>query len=722
MTFTELVIPSLVQSDEAREAFNNNILPALISMASQFPGFMLSVSGQISIENNEAVLESIFQPFLSLEWDDSQSFYNATQSEKFQAFGATFKSYFTAPPSPQVYETDISPRDIFASPVTDVFRINIRDDPMREAAAKTAWGELVKALGDAKVLNGQRERTLEKAAHLKKNLEKLDDAQSFTPITQLNMLLPRLLPNSVILSIASTSSRSSFQDVTMLSRRHSSNSASKSLRPVTDDDRRRIYIMGTDVKARFLAYSLASLPDPPPVTFLALSPEPFHSFEKGETKLTMLYQAKNFEKHTVAGVGMEVIAQTSHESEKLLNPKRDIGSRLFLAAKGGVKWIVYPVFRIVTALDPLDERDREYLKVSPDRIESGVCDDGNFDLSDASRPTFLTTSVNLKLSNPPKFRHTFRTALPPLLQYEHVAASEHRFNGNPKIDESNTQFTTEDADFSYTVIIGGFMPKNHGLHISDYDGPSGRQNTSHYLLKCLKRSMNHQLYDFFHHTKHDPFTTTYNQIRGTICRDVVELLCIHFDCQPNELIEIKERRALAVKLIVEALKVTRQYLPAHFDVRTVANWLNDFIQAQERPTPFPVLIDIGNGIARFHDSEWLIRHGKQLRPQVPCPEHERLLQLAKDKAKMQRHREVERLEKAYAQRIQSRRNAKVQRLNNLEYKREKEEWRIRENLGKQEIPVNYTAPQIHRLESLERISVSVNGNGKTWFANTSLFS
>lgn len=43
---------------------------------------------------------------------------------------------------------------MFASPITDVFRISIGDDPTKEARAKTAWSKLVKELGDTKVLSG----------------------------------------------------------------------------------------------------------------------------------------------------------------------------------------------------------------------------------------------------------------------------------------------------------------------------------------------------------------------------------------------------------------------------------------------------------------------------------------------------------------------------------------------------------------------------------------
>ncbi|RAL65702.1 hypothetical protein DID88_005370 [Monilinia fructigena] len=198
MPFTELVIPQLIQSSEARDAFKNIILPELTSILTPTPGFILKVSGLTLAKNNEAVPELNFHPVLGIEWKDPKYFYELVQSKGFQDFGLITKPYIAALPSPEVYETDTSPRDIFASTITDILRINISDDFTKEAAAKSSWHGLVEVLGDVKVLSGisinlperlflgmigwsgleQREKALEKAASLKENLEKLGDVQS----------------------------------------------------------------------------------------------------------------------------------------------------------------------------------------------------------------------------------------------------------------------------------------------------------------------------------------------------------------------------------------------------------------------------------------------------------------------------------------------------------------------------------------------------------------
>lgn len=66
MPFTELVIPQLIQSSEARDAFHNIILPALTSVLTPAPGFILKASGHTLTKNNEAVPELDFHPVLGV--------------------------------------------------------------------------------------------------------------------------------------------------------------------------------------------------------------------------------------------------------------------------------------------------------------------------------------------------------------------------------------------------------------------------------------------------------------------------------------------------------------------------------------------------------------------------------------------------------------------------------------------------------------------------------
>lgn len=66
MPFTELIKPSLVQSDRSRDIFSNTIVPSIKSIIGAAPGFVLGAAGHSLIESNVAVPESSFNPVLGI--------------------------------------------------------------------------------------------------------------------------------------------------------------------------------------------------------------------------------------------------------------------------------------------------------------------------------------------------------------------------------------------------------------------------------------------------------------------------------------------------------------------------------------------------------------------------------------------------------------------------------------------------------------------------------
>ncbi|KAF7947483.1 hypothetical protein EAE96_008570 [Botrytis aclada] len=207
MPFTELIKPSFVQSAESRDAFANTVIPAMRTFIKSGPGFISGAAGHSLIENNVAVPESSFMPIVGVEWEDSKSFHAVVQSEQFPLFVEKIKPHLTAPASPELYETDLSPKDIFASPIIEIFRINIHEDSEREPAAKTAWKAFAKALKGTHILSGvsvnlperlflglvgwsgieQRKMALDKVENLKQAVESLKDSHSF--VAELNLVV-----------------------------------------------------------------------------------------------------------------------------------------------------------------------------------------------------------------------------------------------------------------------------------------------------------------------------------------------------------------------------------------------------------------------------------------------------------------------------------------------------------------------------------------------------
>jgi hypothetical protein len=59
----------------------------------------------------------------------------------------------TTPVPPQLYDTDIEPKSVYGSALTEVFRIKIGEDEEKKANVKEAWENFV-SIGAVKTLSG----------------------------------------------------------------------------------------------------------------------------------------------------------------------------------------------------------------------------------------------------------------------------------------------------------------------------------------------------------------------------------------------------------------------------------------------------------------------------------------------------------------------------------------------------------------------------------------
>ncbi|KAF7882142.1 hypothetical protein EAF00_011658 [Botryotinia globosa] len=206
MPFTEFIRPPIVQTDGSRDAFTNTVVPAIRTLIKSAPGFIHGTAGHSLFENNAAIPESSFIPIVGIEWENVDSFHSIVHSEQFPVFIGKIKPHLTAT-SPELYETDISLKDIFASPIIEVSRINVHEDYEKETAANKAWETFAKALKGTHILSGvslklperlflgligwsgieQRKLALDEAEHLKQAVESLKDSHSF--VAELNTVL-----------------------------------------------------------------------------------------------------------------------------------------------------------------------------------------------------------------------------------------------------------------------------------------------------------------------------------------------------------------------------------------------------------------------------------------------------------------------------------------------------------------------------------------------------
>ncbi|PQE22430.1 hypothetical protein CJF31_00001323 [Rutstroemia sp. NJR-2017a BVV2] len=89
------------------------------------------------------------------EYKDPADFYNLINSDEFSNdVGQMLKSFATARTVPGIYETDVSPKEVFTSPVSEIFRIKIHGDQAKETTARAEWENFTKTLNGKKVLSG----------------------------------------------------------------------------------------------------------------------------------------------------------------------------------------------------------------------------------------------------------------------------------------------------------------------------------------------------------------------------------------------------------------------------------------------------------------------------------------------------------------------------------------------------------------------------------------
>ena len=179
MAITEFVIPSFKQEANSISTFFSTLAPFLSDLLDNAdPGPKQRLFGKLLQENGMDTSQD-FRPCLGLgqfilfslvtqvhpintticvnnlsinanlpaypEWENPEDFYTLVSSEGFKTFSGLAKPHSTAPPNPQLYETDLRPVDVFTSKLTEVWHVKIGQGDGEEA--KAAWKVFVDALG-----------------------------------------------------------------------------------------------------------------------------------------------------------------------------------------------------------------------------------------------------------------------------------------------------------------------------------------------------------------------------------------------------------------------------------------------------------------------------------------------------------------------------------------------------------------------------------------------
>ncbi|KAF4633876.1 hypothetical protein G7Y89_g4245 [Cudoniella acicularis] len=149
MPFTELALPKLKAGLEVKAAFAAQWPTSAKILASQ-PTIIRAFFGSVIRENEiRTEEEEENKPILVLEWTEEAAFNSFLASEDFAAFIGPVKPLAVGPAEIQIFKTDVGPLEVVSTPLTEIIRIQLKDDAKSAAVTKDAWTVLVKAMGSA---------------------------------------------------------------------------------------------------------------------------------------------------------------------------------------------------------------------------------------------------------------------------------------------------------------------------------------------------------------------------------------------------------------------------------------------------------------------------------------------------------------------------------------------------------------------------------------------
>ncbi|KAJ8100813.1 hypothetical protein POJ06DRAFT_253748 [Lipomyces tetrasporus] len=147
MPFTELALPKLKAGPEVKAAFAAQRPTSAKILASQ-PTIIRAFFGSV-IRENEISTEEENKPIIVIEWTEEAAFNFFLTSEDFAAFIGPIKPLADGPAEIQVFDTDVGLLGVVSAPLTEIIRIQLKDDAESAVVTKDAWTVLVKAQGSA---------------------------------------------------------------------------------------------------------------------------------------------------------------------------------------------------------------------------------------------------------------------------------------------------------------------------------------------------------------------------------------------------------------------------------------------------------------------------------------------------------------------------------------------------------------------------------------------
>ncbi|KAJ5093201.1 hypothetical protein N7456_009062 [Penicillium angulare] len=137
MAITELIFPTIKPIKEVVDEVEENWPILSKALVHPNPGLLSAFRGWVISENDKDVREQC-REVLIFEWVEEASFYSFITSDQFSSFVGMIKPYIQGPPTLQLYNTDLSPKNVAGAPVLEIIRLTISDSE-KVKEAQESW-------------------------------------------------------------------------------------------------------------------------------------------------------------------------------------------------------------------------------------------------------------------------------------------------------------------------------------------------------------------------------------------------------------------------------------------------------------------------------------------------------------------------------------------------------------------------------------------------------
>ncbi|PLB50912.1 hypothetical protein P170DRAFT_463963 [Aspergillus steynii IBT 23096] len=146
MATTELIFPSIKTDPESLNEIERDWPVISKRLTHPNPGLLNAFRGFLLTEDGVDV-RGAHREFLLFEWTQADDFHRFVKSEQFAEFAASIKHLVTGPPTLQLFETNVSPREAASAAVVEIIRLSVSDAANVETAVHT-WEVISRLISD----------------------------------------------------------------------------------------------------------------------------------------------------------------------------------------------------------------------------------------------------------------------------------------------------------------------------------------------------------------------------------------------------------------------------------------------------------------------------------------------------------------------------------------------------------------------------------------------